>query len=54
MSIPHIFYQSWDKDLPDVIMNKNKKCIPVNCFSHNICIECYVKLYDKPCPICRL
>ena len=28
MTIPHIFYQSWDKDLPAVIMSKNKKCIP--------------------------
>ena len=28
MSIPPIFYQSWDKDLPDVIFNKNKICIP--------------------------
>lgn len=28
MSIPHIFYQSWDKNLPDVIFNKNKRCIP--------------------------
>ena len=28
MSIPHIFYQSWDKELPAVIMSKNKKCIP--------------------------
>jgi hypothetical protein len=28
MSITPIFYQSWDTELPNVIFNKNKKCIP--------------------------
>jgi hypothetical protein len=28
--------------------------ILLNCFFHYCCIDCYIKVYDKPCPICRL
>ncbi len=28
MSIPKLFYQSWDEDLPRVVFLKNKNCIP--------------------------
>ena len=31
-----------------------KICIMLNCFEHYICSDCYVELYDKPCPVCRL
>ncbi len=36
------------------IEKNSKECITLNCRSHHVCKECYIKLYDKPCPFCRL
>jgi hypothetical protein len=30
------------------------ECIPLSCFCHRTCIDCYVQIYNKPCPFCRL
>ncbi len=30
------------------------ECIPVNWCMHYVCISCYLMVYDKPCPFCRL
>lgn len=29
-------------------------CIPFNWCMHYVCLTCYPKLWDKPCPFCRL
>ena len=31
-----------------------KTCILLNCSAHYICSDCYIELYNKPCPVCRL
>ncbi len=38
----------------NICIENNKECILLNCFAHYICKQCYIKLYDKPCPFCRL
>ena len=35
------------------ICYEHSKCIPLEC-CHYLCITCYVKLYEEPCPVCRL
>lgn len=30
------------------------KCIPMSCFFHVVCINCYTKIYNEPCPVCRI
>ena len=37
-----------------ICLDENVLCIPVTCSAHFICTDCYTKIYDKPCPICRL
>ena len=42
-------------DICEICMkDEQQKCILLNCFFHYICINCYLRLYDKPCPFCRL
>lgn len=48
-----IKYLSRTSECP-VCLNDNLLCIPVNCSAHFVCTECYIKIYDKPCPVCRL
>jgi len=48
-----IKYLSRTVDCP-VCLDENVLCIPVTCSAHFICTDCYVKIYDKPCPVCRL
>lgn len=48
--IKHI---SKNDDCP-ICLNENVHCIPVTCSAHFICTDCYTKIYNKPCPICRL
>ena len=42
------------KELKCCVCLYTKKCILLGCFAHYICVDCYVELYDKPCPVCRL
>ena len=38
-------------DCPVCLESKN--CVLLNCFAHYICTDCYIELYNKPCPVCR-
>lgn len=35
------------------LSDNEKKCIPVNWCYHYVCTDCYMQLYDRPCPFCR-
>ena len=48
-----IKYLSRTVDCP-VCLDENILCIPVTCSAHFVCTDCYIKIYDKPCPVCRL
>jgi len=37
-----------------ICLEKDKTVILLNCFFHYCCQSCYVKVYNKPCPFCRL
>ena len=32
---------------------ETRKCIPLEC-AHYICLECYPKVYEDTCPVCKL
>ena len=36
-----------------ICYDDDKTCITMNCLNHYVCTDCYIKLYDKPCPFCR-
>jgi TPR repeat protein len=39
----------------DVCMSDGEiECIPVNWCMHYVCVSCYLMVYNKPCPFCRL
>ena len=54
----HIYNNKLNKfskiDECGICIENNKECILLNCFGHYVCKDCYIKLYDKPCPFCRL
>ena len=50
MTIPHIFYQSWDNELPAVIMSKNNKCIPETFLYKRFCIGDIIKYLTEKWP----
>ena len=53
----HIYNNKLKKSIIDqcpVCLEDNKTCILVRCFCHYICNICYIQLYNKACPVCRL
>ncbi len=41
-------------DYCNICLEDNKVNILLNCFCHYICKDCYINLYDKPCPYCKI
>jgi tetratricopeptide (TPR) repeat protein len=37
-----------------ICLEEDKTVILLNCFFHYCCQSCYVKVYNEPCPFCRL
>jgi len=37
-----------------ICFEENQQCILLNCYGHYTCTICYINIYDKPCPFCRL
>lgn len=41
-------------DTCPVCYEEEKECIVLNCFNHYVCSDCYIKIYESHCPVCRL
>jgi len=53
----HIYNNKLNKSIIDtcnICFEDNQICVILNCINHYICTTCYINLYDKPCPFCRL
>ena len=53
----HIYNNKLKKSIIDtcnICFENNQKCILLNCHGHYTCTDCYINIYDKSCPFCRL
>jgi len=53
----HIYNNKLKKSINDmcyICFEDDKTCVLLRCHGHYTCTDCYINIYDKPCPFCRL